>query len=219
MEPAEVEERGRCSGRESLPWAAPYDVWLTGYTLSSPEPLTSLFLFYFFPDISLSLFSPLLFLFSIFLGEGGNSRRATSRVKWPRAATCSKGGGGSPGNKGHSGKPLWAGPETDRLPAQITPRLMYWLFAQHSVTTRPGRVLRVAEAKCVCVCVCVRVRVHFSQQEEKGKTDWQVSKHNTLNAPPNIPEMTAPVLKIFHTKVVILFMEANLGQIQNLQTT
>ncbi len=40
--------------------------------------------------ISLSLFSLLLF-FSLFFWEG-NLRRAMSRVKWPQAATCSKGG-------------------------------------------------------------------------------------------------------------------------------
>lgn len=107
-----------------------------------------------------------------------------------------------------------AGPETDRLPAQITPRLMYSHL--HS-TASPHPAAASAPAGWGEVCVCSQVC--FNQREEKGKTDWQVSKHNTLKAPPNIPEMTAPVLKIFHTKVVILFMEANLGQIQNLQTT
>lgn len=82
----EVEERGHCSGRESLPWATPYDVWLTGYTLSSPEPLTSLF-------TSLCRSSPPSFSsFFLFFWERGNLRRARSRVEWPQAATCSKGG-------------------------------------------------------------------------------------------------------------------------------
>lgn len=58
---AEVEEIGHWSGRESLPWAMLYDVWLTGNTQSSPEPLTSPFLHLHVPLLPLSL------LFSISL--------------------------------------------------------------------------------------------------------------------------------------------------------
>lgn len=198
------QQRLRRGGTEvSLPWAMLYDVWLTGYTLSSPEPLTSLF-------TSLSLFSSLPLFFFLFFWEGGNLRRARSRVEWLQAATSSKGGHWeTKAIQVNRSELAWDRqvPTEDNTGANVPP------FAQSMPPD--SAAVRAQRGQGVCVYVWVWV---ISISERKGKTDWQVSKHNALKAPLNIPEMTTPVLKI-HTKVVILFMEANLGQIQNLQTT
>lgn len=194
----DLEEKGHCTGVETLPWATPYDVWLTGNTLSSPEPLTSLF-----TSLCRSS-SPSSYSLFQFFRERGNLRRARSRVEWLQAATCSKGGHGETKaiQVNHS-EQAWdrQAPRADNTEANVL------AFAQST----PPDPTTVSDQGGWGVWV-------VSISERKGKTDWQVSKHNALKAPRNIPEMTTPVLKIFHRKVVILFMEANLGQIQNLQT-
>lgn len=121
-------------------------------------------------------------------------------VEWLQAVTSSKGGHG----------------ETKVI--QVKRSELAWdrqtpaeAFAQSTPPDSADCSECLGWVRCMCVCEL------FQSVKEKEKVSGRWV-NNALKAPLNIPEMTLPVLKI-HTKVVILFMEANLAQIQNLQTT
>lgn len=139
-----------------------YDVWLTGYTQSSPEPLTSPFYF------SLPLFSSFLYFSERVETWGGG----TSRVKCPQAVTCSK----EVEVTGKQRPFRWTSLAGDtRPPVQITLKLMYSsLHSQHHST-------QLHEYACVCTCLCVSEEL-FQSVREKRETNWQVSKHKGLKS-------------------------------------
>lgn len=112
--------------------------------------------------ISLRLFSSLLFFSPppIFLRAGetwGGPDPGWNRFRlWPALR-----GWGSQGNKGHSGKPLWAGraPSADNTAANVLE------FAQ---STTPDSVIGWGE-----VCVCL----HSVKEKEKQTDRWANKTH------------------------------------------